>query len=162
MSKPTVTPIKGQVIALSPNNPEFGYIRVEQNRTIISDDGFVKNKKIAALLLGTVAELRKTGYQAGQELEGRVIVKEQLTAFNKKDLEKDIKVAGDTKVVCMVGDAPIYRKAFFSQDPNAQDQLMPAIYKTADGKMVSHTNSEAIKAAYAKSLETAGADLSLD
>jgi hypothetical protein len=78
------------------------------------------------------------------------VVKEQLKPFNKRNPEKDLKVAGDTGITCMVDDQPIYRKSFYSQDDNAKDVL------------VAHTNVEAIKAAYAKSLETAGADLSLD
>lgn len=151
MKKVTVTADKaGQAIVLSTNNPEFGYVRVEQTRTIVDDNGWVKNKPVAALILGTVAELRKAGFNAGQELEGKIVIKEQLKPFNKNAPEKDIKVAGKTGITCMVDDQPIYRKAFYSQDSSAQDVL------------VAHTNVEAIKAAYAKSLETAGADLSLD
>ena len=50
----------------------------------------------------------------------------------------------------MVNEQPIYRKAFYSQDANAQDVL------------IAHTNVEVIKAAYAKALEAAKAsDLAL-
>lgn len=150
MSKVTVTADNsGKAIVLSKENPEYGYVRVEQNRTIIDDNGWVRNKKVAALLLGSVAELRKAGYQSGQELEGRIVIREQLKPFNKKNPTKDLKVAGDTGITCMVGDEPIYRKAFYSADANAQDIL------------VAHTNGEAIKAAYAEKLQK-GADLDLE
>jgi hypothetical protein len=156
MKKVTVTADKaGQAIVLSTNNPEFGYVRVEQTRSIVDDNGWLKNTAVAALILGETAELRKAGYNAGQELEGKVIIREQLVPFNKKAPEKDLKVAGDTKITCMVNDKPIYRKAFYNQDANATDQLLPAVYQTSTGKMVSHTNSEAIKAAFAKRAEAA-------
>lgn len=145
MRKVTVTADKsGQAIVLSTNNPEFGYVRVEQTRSIVDDNGWLKNTTVAALILGETAELRKAGYQTGQELEGRIVIKEQLTPFNKKAPEKDLKIAGDTKITCMVDDKPIYRKAFYSQDVNASDVL------------VAHTNKEAIKAAFAKKAEAAG------
>ena len=144
MKKVTVTGKAGLAIVPSINNPEFGYVRVEQTRSIVDDSGWLKNKTIAALILGSISDLRKAGYNAGQELEGRVVVKEQLIPFNKRDPKKDLKVAGKTGIVCMVEDQPIYRKAFYSQDDSAQDTL------------VAHTNVEAIKAAYAKSVEADG------
>lgn len=146
MKKVTVTADKsGQAVVLSSNNPEFGYVRVEQTRSIVDDNGWLKNTTVAALILGETAELRKAGYQTGQELEGRVVIKEQLAPFNKKAPEKDLKIAGDTKITCMVDDKPIYRKAFYSQDAEAKDVL------------VQHTNKEAIKAAFAKKAEAAAA-----
>lgn len=149
MSKVTVTTDKsGQAIVLSKNNPEYGYVRVEQLKTIIDDRGWIKNTTVAALILGSVAELKRAGYNAGQELEGKIVIREQLTPFNKKNPEKDLKVAGKTGITCMVEDKPIYRKAFYSQNAEATDEL------------VAHTNMEAIKAAYAKSVEAEG-DLSL-
>ena len=151
MKKVKVTPDKaGQAIILSTNNPEFGFVRVEQTRTTIDDNGWVKNKPVAALILGSVAELRKAGFTAGQELDGKIVIREQLTPFNKNAPEKDLKVAGKTGITCMVNEQPIYRKAFYSQDANAQDVL------------IAHTNVEVIKAAYAKALEAAKAsDLAL-
>jgi len=152
MKKVTVTADKdsGLAVVPGPNNPLYGYVRVEQLRTEIDIKGWVKNRKATALILGSVAELQDAGFQAGQELEGKIIFKEQLTPFNKKDPKKDLKEAGKTKVVCMVEDKPIYRKAFYSQDAEAQDDLLPAKYPTSTGGKVSHTNSEAIKAAHAK------------
>jgi len=145
MKKVTVTAdSSGQAIVASKENPDYGYVRVEQTRSIVDDNGWLKNKTIAALILGKVSELQKAGYQAGQELEGRVIVREQTNAFNKKNPEKDLKVAGDTGIVCMIDDKSIYRKSFYNQDSEAKDVL------------VAHTNGEAIKAAYAKKVEAEG------
>jgi hypothetical protein len=134
----------GQAIVTSKDSPEFGYVRVAQDRNIVDERGWLRNKTIAALILGSVLDLKKAGYQNGQELEGKIVIKESLTPFNKKNPEKDLKVAGKTGITCMVGESPIYRKAFYSMDANAQDVL------------VEHTNVEAIRAKYAADLATAG------
>jgi len=163
MKKVTVTADKetGQAIVLSKKNPDYGYVRVSQTRTVIDDRGWIKNKPVAALILGSVAELQKAGFSAGQELEGKIVIREQVVPFNKKDpekAEKDLKIAGDTEIVCVFTgeldgesytDAPIYRKSFYTQKSDMEDTLLD------------HSNKEVIKAAYAKSLEKAG-DLSLD
>lgn len=140
MKRVTVTADpSGQAVVASQNNPEFGYVRVAQTRNIVDERGWLKNKPVAALILGKTADLRET-YQANQELEGKIVIKESLTPFNKKSPEKDLKVAGETGITCMVGDKPIYRKAFYSQDADAKDVL------------VQHTNVAAIKAKYAEDL----------
>lgn len=146
MKKVTVTADpSGQAVVASQNNPEYGYVRVAQTRNIVDERGWLKNKPVAALILGSTADLKET-YSANQELDGKIIIKESLTPFNKKNPEKDLKVAGDTEITCMVGDKPIYRKAFYSQDANAQDVL------------IQHTNVAAIKAKYAENLvKTKGA-----
>ena len=163
MKKVTVTADRdtGLAISLSKANPDYGYVRVTQTRTVIDDRGWVKNKPVAALILGSVVELQKANFAVGQELEGKIVIKEQIVPFNKKDpekAEKDLKKAGDSDIVCLFTgeidnvsytDAPIYRKAFYSQKSDIEDTLLE------------HSNSEVIKAAYAKSVEAAG-DLNLD
>lgn len=147
MRKVTVTADpSGQAISVSKDSPNYGFVRVSQTRTIVDDRGWIRAKDVAALILGSVEDLKKAGFQSGQELEGKIVIKESLTPFNKKNPEKDLKVAGNTKITCMVGNKPIYRKAFYSQDAETKDVL------------VAHTNVEAIRAAYAASL-TEKADL---
>ena len=144
MKKPTVTADKsGQAIVVSKDSPEYGYVRVSQTRNIIDERGWLRNKAIAALILGSVLDLKSAGYSAGQELEGKIVIREQLVPFNKKNPEKDLKVAGKTGITCMVGDAPIYRKAFYSMDAEAKDVL------------VEHTNVETIRAKYTADLAAA-------
>ncbi len=153
MKKVTVTADpSGQAIVPSANNSEFGYVRVAQTRNIVDERGWLRNKPVAALILGSVSDLKEAGYKANQELEGKIIIRESLTPFNKKSPEKDLKVAGKTGITCMVGEKPIYRKAFFSQDPQANDELLPAVYETVGGKKVSHTNAEEIGKKYAADL----------
>ena len=131
----------GNVITRSQNNPDFGHIRVEQTRMLIDDNGFARMKKLSALIPGSVEELQGFGWEANQEVEGRVVVKERQTPFNAKDPERDFKIAGASGIVCTLNGAPIYRKHVFTFDTSAQDVT------------VEHDNQEEIKAAYAEAKE---------
>lgn len=129
----------GKVVIPSENNPSFGYVRVEQERAVTDENGWIRVKKLTALVPGTVSDLNKLGWVNGQLVNGSIVIREQLTPFNKRNPERDLKVAGDTGIVCKVDDQPIYRNTFFTTNPNAQDTV------------IAHTNIEEIKAAYSGS-----------
>ncbi|HUV84336.1 MAG TPA: hypothetical protein VMV86_01425 [Methanosarcinales archaeon] len=138
-SKVLVTAKDGQVIAKSTNNAEFGHIRVEQVRMEIDDStGFAKMKKISALIPGTIATLKGFGWSEGQEVDGKIRIVEKLIPFNKKDPERDYKIAGKSGVICCQDGQPIYRKHFFSFNPDLAD-IREA-----------HDNDQDIKDAYAE------------
>jgi hypothetical protein len=124
-------------------NPEFGWIRVEQVRTMVDDNGFLKRKAVSAIVPGPLADLQASGFFAGQQLDGKIVVQESLEPFNKKTPERDLKIAGETGVVCTLGGLPIYRKTIWSLDSSAQDEL------------IKHDNVEELRAAYAKANSTA-------
>lgn len=126
----------GNVIRKS-SNPEWGYIIVKQQLFTVGKDGFAKNETRQALIPGTIDNLSGFGWSADQEIEGKVIVREQLKPFGKKDPEKDMKQAGDSGVICKIGDSPIYRKLFYTPDVNAADTFLE------------HDNGDEITAAYA-------------
>ena len=125
----------GAVVNVS-NNPEFGYIRVQQVRTMIDDNGFLRRKPVSALVPGTLAELKESGFFAGQQLDGKIIVEESLEPFNDKTPERDLKVAGETGIVCTLDGLPIYRRTKMSFDANVSDIL------------IKHNNTEELRAAY--------------
>jgi hypothetical protein len=125
------------VVNVSQNNPEYGYVRVQQIRTMIDDNGFLRRKPISALIPGTLAELQEFGFFAGQQLDGKILVEESLEPFNDKTPERDLKVAGDTGIVCTLNGQPIYRRTKMSFDTNASDTL------------VKHDNVDELRAAYA-------------
>jgi hypothetical protein len=129
----------GEVIIMSKDNGKYGHIRVEQKRTMISDKGWVKVKGVSALLHGTVEELESLGYEDGQTLPGKIVIKESLVPFNVKAPEVDYKMAGNTGIVCCVDGQPIYRKAFYNPSGNDQDDT------------IAHDNGEAIRLANAGS-----------
>ena len=128
----------GTVVNVS-ENPEFGWIRVEQVRTMIDDNGFLKRKVVSAIVPGPLADLQASGFFAGQQLDGKIVVEESLEPFNKKTPERDLKIAGETGIVCTLGGLPIYRRTKYSLDGSTQDSL------------IKHDNVEELRAAYASS-----------
>lgn len=133
----------GAVVNVSTNNPEYGYIRVQQVRTMIDDNGFLRRKPVSALIPGTIAELKESGFFAGQQLDGKIVVEESLEPFNEKTPERDLKVAGETGIVCTLGGLPIYRRTKFSFDASGADTL------------IKHDNVEELRNAYAKGKSSA-------
>lgn len=125
------------VVNVSENNPDYGYIRVQQIRTMIDDNGFLRRKPVSALIPGTLSELTESGFYAGQQLDGKIVVEESLEPFNAKTPERDLKIAGDTGIVCTIGGLPIYRRTKFTLDSTAQDTL------------IKHDNVDQLRAAYA-------------
>lgn len=127
----------GAVINVSENNSEYGYVRVQQTRTMIDDNGFVRRKSITALMPGTIEDLKAMNLYGGQALDGKIVIEESLNPFNKKNPERDLKIAGETGIVCTLGGLPIYRRTKFSFNEAAVDTT------------VEHDNVDELKAAYA-------------
>ena len=123
----------GNVIGVSTNNPEYGYVRIEQTSVTINNDGWLRNSKRSALLKGKMEDLLALNLKEGQELPGKIVVVESLTPFNPANPDRDLKIAGDTGIICRVDDQPIYRQTFYTMNPNAYDEL------------ITHNNSEEIK-----------------
>ena len=125
MSKVTVTADQnGNVIGVSQNNPEYGYIRVEQIATQINDEGWLRNVKRSALIKGKVEDLSASKYKAFDEIDGKIVVRESLVPFNTENPDRDLKVAGLTGIICRIGDQPIYRQTFFTTNLNATDEFI--------------------------------------
>ena len=130
----------GNVVVPSKNNPEYGYIRVEQTKIVFDDNGFMSKKPISAIINGLVADLQSMGWSKNQELTGKISIKEQTTAFSKKQPESDYKVAGKTGIICTFEGAPIYRKTVYTTNSSTEDVT------------VAHDNVEAIRTKYAEIL----------
>jgi hypothetical protein len=128
----------GAVVRVSETNPDFASVRLEQVRTVIGNNNFIERKTVSTLLQGATSDLTAMGFYAGQELPGSIVVEESLTPFNKKNPERDLKIAGETGIVCRVGDQPIYRRSTYSTASNAQDTL------------IKHDNVEQLRSAYAQ------------
>ncbi len=128
----------GATVIVSPNNPDFASVRLEQVRTVIGNNNFVERKTVSTLLQGSTTDLLAMGFYAGQDLEGKIVIEESLAPFNKKNPERDLKIAGDTGIVCTVEGSPIYRRAVYSLASNASDTL------------VKHDNIEQLRTAYNK------------
>ena len=130
--------LSGEVIVVSQNNPEWGYVRLEQQRTEINKNGFVDNKIVSILMKGRVSDLQKSNFTAGQELPGTIYIVEQLVPFDNEYPDRDLKIAGETGIICRKDGKPIYRKTFYTPVDNAPD-----------GERIQHDNVEELRAAYA-------------
>ena len=128
----------GGVITVNENNPEQGSIWLSQS--VFEMDtltGFVNKRTRNAWLQGSIADvLSDLQYSVGEELPGNIIRLESFLPFSKKAeyADKDLKVAGDTGVICKQNGQPIYSIARYVMDENIEDDP------------ISHDNGEEIKA----------------
>jgi hypothetical protein len=126
----------GAVINVS-RNADYGYFRVEQTKTMVDDNGFLRRKTISAIVPSLMEDLQASGLHAGQVLEGKIVIEESLEPFNKKNPERDLKVAGETGIVCTLGGMPIYRRTKYTLNTALADTV------------INHDNIEELRAAYA-------------
>lgn len=123
----------GNIIGVSEKNPEYGYVRVEQVVRSVNERGWLRVSKRSSLIKGKVEDLINCNYKLGEELPGKIIVVESTTPFNPENPDRDLKIAGETGVICRIDDEPIYRQTFYTPNDRAQDDLLM------------HTNSEEIR-----------------
>lgn len=129
----------GTIINVSENNPEYGYVKLQQVRNVIDDNGFLRRKPVNALLPGTVVDLKMLNLFSGQALTGKIVIEEGLEPFNSKTPERDLKIAGSTGIVCTWQGLPIYRRTKFTFDASLEDSYQK------------HDNVDELRAAYAVS-----------
>jgi hypothetical protein len=133
----------GSAIVVSQNNPEWGYVKLQQSKVSVDDNGFLRRNVLTALIKAPVDILKEMNYFNGQVLNGSLVIEESLEPFNKKDPNRDLKVAGKTGIVCKLDDQPIYRRIVYREDPNAVN------------KTIQHTNVEELREAYNADKNTA-------
>ena len=132
-SKVQVTPDDlGNVIRVSKNNPEYAHVRIIQEKVGFTANGWVKKTTLSTLIHGTVEDLNAIGIAKKKTLPGKIVVKESLDAFSTNDPDRDLKIAGETGVICVKEDQPIYRKTFYVLNEDEVDVL------------IAHTNKEEI------------------
>lgn len=129
-------PTTNSAINVSPKNPEWGYVKLQQSKVDVDDNGFLRRYVLTALIKAPIDILKEMNYYHGQILNGTLVVEESLEPFNKKDPNRDLKIAGATGIVCKLDDQPIYRRVVYKKDPNA----LP--------KTIEHTNKEELREAY--------------
>lgn len=133
MEKVKITADKnGNIITISENNPEYGWIFVEQTVSQF-ENGWMKNVVRKARINGKKNELVEAKFTKGQEIPGKIIVLESLVPFNNEEPDRDLKVAGKTGVICRYDDQPIYRQSYYTTNLNSYDEL------------INHTNRDEIR-----------------
>jgi|3_EtaG_2_1085321.scaffolds.fasta_scaffold80595_2 hypothetical protein len=125
----------GNVIRISKNNPIYGHVRLTQDVTAFGVNGWVKSSTRSTLIHGTVEDLETVGIADMKELSGKIVIREQTEPFSSNEPDRDLKIAGDTGVICCKDGEPIYRKTFYDASGLQEDDL------------VAHTNGDAIREA---------------
>lgn len=145
MSNVTIVPDSNGNVIRQSNNPEYGHVRLEQER-IIFNGNWVNRKVTSTLIQGKLKDLVAMGFDKMTSMKGKIVVRESLEPFNATNPERDLKIAGDTGVVCRVDDQPIYRTTFFSSNENEEDVF------------IQHTNGDEIRQANLTAPEQIGVE----
>ena len=120
-------------IRVSKNNPEYAHIRLTQERSWLSANGWFTKREISTLIHGKTDDLKASGVGRKSKLPGNIYIKEQLTPFNEKNADRDLKYAGNTGVTCKAADPDtgeivnIYRKTFYDATGTKEDVLIEHI-----------------------------------
>ena len=122
----------GNIIHVSPNNPEYGWIFVEQ-KVVQMERGWLKIINRKARLMGKMNDLELADYKKGATLPGKVVVKESFIPFDLVNPDRNLKLAGKNGVVCRVDDQPIYRQLYYTDNLADFDEF------------IQHTNVDEIK-----------------
>jgi hypothetical protein len=129
----------GSVVFISPNNPEYGYIRVEQDCPMFNSKGWFDFKKRCAIIPGKVQDLKRAVenkfFVANKELPGKIVVKEQLEPLMESNTDFGLKRAGTDGPVLLFEDQRIYRRTFYTENLTETDVL------------IQHTNIDEVKTA---------------
>lgn len=138
--KPVIVTAKdGMVVHQAPNNPEYGYVRVTQEKHKF-EDGFGKVVVESALVSGKLADLISFEWKEGDHLPGQIVTKESFDppVSDARYQDKYLKIAYPTNVVCTNQGRPIYRRNYYTTDLGDSDLLLP------------HDNKAEIKEAQAR------------
>jgi hypothetical protein len=127
-----VADTNGNVVTVSPNNPEYGWIIVEQS-VVQLEGNWMKKSTRSTRINGKVSDLIEAKFTAEQQIPGKIIILESLVPFDTENPDRDLKIAGKSGVICRYDDQPIYRQTHFTTNPNTFDEL------------ISHTNREEIR-----------------
>ncbi len=118
MGKVTVKAGKNGAVVTVSQNPDTGYIFLEQRVSYQNPKtGFLGEKKRTAFLFGTVSMLLNLKWKIGQEVDGKIV----LTESFEQTKGMSPKMAGDTGVCCKQNGQMIYHKTWYSFDPSEPD-----------------------------------------
>ena len=120
-------------IRVSKKNPVYAHVRLVQERSWLSANGWFTQREISTLIHGKTEQLKNAGIGRKKNLPGNIYIVEQLFPFTSKNPDKDLKYAGKTGVVCKAADPDtgevlnIYRKTFYDAAGTKEDVLVEHI-----------------------------------
>lgn len=120
----------GNIITVSSNNSDYGWITLKQDTTEINN-GWLNTRTRSTIVMGLVSTLEDLNLAAGEVLDGRIVIREQTQPFT--DADRDVKRAGaDGPILTDENGNAIYRKTFYvdqdtinSNPEKGQDVLIP-------------------------------------
>jgi hypothetical protein len=116
-----------ELIGISPNNSDYGFIRIESTDTIqIGNGGWINSNKRSTLIKGKISDLtswvKSNSIKVGTEFAGKIVVKEQAgTPFYEGQQPK--RAGADGEILHKDG-MPIFRQTEFTLDMTAHDVLV--------------------------------------
>tara|TARA_R110000803_G_scaffold73878_2_gene137809 strand:+ start:868 stop:1377 length:510 start_codon:yes stop_codon:yes gene_type:complete len=136
-TKVTVVPDENGNNIRQSKNPEYGFVRIVQEAASFGGrNGWANTSNRSALIKGKMEALEQLGLAKAKKLDGKIIILESTTAFNPKDPDRDLKIAGSTGIICCTADGePIFRTTYY--DPTGSDV----------DELVAHANGDAIREA---------------
>jgi len=132
----------GSIITVSPKNPDFGWLTLRQDSTLIIN-GWANKKSLTTIIMGQVDVLETMDLAAGEVLTGKIVIVEKLEPFSTSD--RDLKIAGSSNVVCKLKGQPIYRKTFYTVDSTANNVLIAHDNIDEIRNSLSNNNSKDLK-----------------
>ena len=130
MSKVKVTTCRNEsseLIGISPNNSDYGFIRVESAEAAqIGAGGWINTNRRTTLIKGKINDLtqwvKANNIKIGTELPGKIVINEQAGVPFYEGQEP--KRAGKDGEVLHVDGQPIFRQTEFTLDMTASDKLI--------------------------------------
>lgn len=120
-----------EIMGISSNNPDFGYIRVEENGGLsFGAGGWLNSRTKTALIKGKVKDLQafiqKNNVTVGYEIPGQIVIMEQAgTPFYEGQQPKRAGQDGEVLYKVVNGEKlPIYRQTEFTMDMTKSDSLV--------------------------------------
>lgn len=115
-----VTSKDGVVVIESTNNPEYGYVRLEQE-AVNMENGWIRKQNRSAFIRGTVEDLKAMAFREGQTLPGKIVIVEATSSDNPR---AQAKINPQTGEELTHSGQPIYRDAVYTTDLSRGDVLL--------------------------------------
>ena len=119
-----------EILGVSNNNPDYGYIRVESTGEVtFGTGGWLNSSSKTALIKGKTADLKtfiaKNNVTLGYEMPGQIVIMEQTTPFYAGQQPKINPSTSEVLYVTVNGvKSPIYRSTEFTQDMTRVDSML--------------------------------------
>ena len=119
-----------EILGVSNNNPDYGYIRVESTGEVtFGTGGWLNSATRTALIKGKTSDLKtfiqKNNVTLGYEMPGKIVIMEQTTPFYEGQQPKINPSTSEVLYVTVNGvKSPIYRQTEFTQDMSREDVML--------------------------------------